>query len=390
MQTPTTGILSNYKQPYWPLFAMLGLNKAFTFILGVILADQSAAFAPTVTKNHITTKLSVVANNNDDDTIIDTATRQARITAPLSAALASLLPITGSNNFISPSLANAAPSADAFEGSLRANFPGALSDSAVALRVAAALRDRGYTPTNTLVGSSLCSDEINDTAESLVGDFQNKLGVEGVFNLGGLGGLPFVGISGMGAFTSHCPVDGKIFILFGPHVGIANDGTVGKIERVGKSSVSGACGAGIGAYKAIMATDTTKEAKEMLGTKDFQEEYIIAQLSNRLDALKGQDPSNETITYVTNKMYDLVWEMLRSEINAFTTKPDFWGSVSEVTLLGGIVVNRGHGEGVPGGEDFYQPLMLKSLTKDGETDMYGEVFGDFPALARPHRAAKYV
>ena len=369
---------------------MLGLNKAFTFILGVILADQSAAFAPTVTKNHKTTKLSVVANNNDDDTIIDTATRQARITAPLSAALASLLPITGSNNFISPSLANAAPSADAFEGSLRANFPGALSDSAVALRVAAALRDRGYTPTNTLVGSSLCSDEINDTAESLVGDFQNKLGVEGVFNLGGLGGLPFVGISGMGAFTSHCPVDGKIFILFGPHVGIANDGTVGKIERVGKSSVSGACGAGIGAYKAIMATDTTKEAKEMLGTKDFQEEYIIAQLSNRLDALKGQDPSNETITYVTNKMYDLVWEMLRSEINAFTTKPDFWGSVSEVTLLGGIVVNRGHGEGVPGGEDFYQPLMLKSLTKDGETDMYGEVFGDFPALARPHRAAKYV
>ena len=135
---------------------MLGLNKAFTFILGVILAAQSAAFAPTVTKNHLT-KLSVVANNNDDDTIIDTATRQARITAPLSAALASLLPITGSNNFISPSLANAAPSADAFESSLRANFPGALSDSAVALRVAAALRDRGYTPTNTLVGSSLCS-----------------------------------------------------------------------------------------------------------------------------------------------------------------------------------------------------------------------------------------
>mmetsp|Transcript_25374 Transcript_25374/g.43322 ORF Transcript_25374/g.43322 Transcript_25374/m.43322 type:complete len:83 (+) Transcript_25374:2-250(+) len=82
--------------------------------------------------------------------------------------------------------------------------------------------------------------------------------------------------------------------------------------------------------------------------------------------------------------------MLRSEINTFTAKPDFWGGVSEVTLLGGIVVNRGHGEGVSGGEDFYQPLMLKSLTKDGESDIYGEVFGDFPALARPHRAAKYV
>lgn len=358
---------------------MIGLNKAFAFLFGANLVAQSAAFAPAV-KANLATKLGAIS----DDDVVDTATREARIMAPLSAVLASLSPLSG----ISP--ANAVPSANVFESNLRKNFPGALSNSAIALRVAASLRDRGYTSTNTLFGSSLCSDEINDTAESLVGDFQNKLGVEGVFNLGGLGGLPFVGISGMGAFTSHCPVDGKIFIVFGPHVGISDDGTVGKVERVGKNSVSTSCGAGIGAYKAIMATDTKKEAKDTLGTKDFQEEYIIAQLSNRLDALKGQEPSNETITYVTNKMYDLVWEMLRSEINAFTTKPDFWGSVSEVTLLGGIVVNRGHGGSVSGGEDFFQPLMLKSLMKDGESDVYGEVFGDFPALARPHRAAKYV
>ena len=225
-----------------------------------------------------------------------------------------------------------------------------------------------------------------------MGDLQNKLGVEGVFNLGGLGGLPFVGISGMGAFTSHAPVDGKIFIVFGPHVGISNDGVVGKIERVGKKSVSGSCGAGIGAYKAIIAMKDPIPTTIMdaFSIKDVQEEYIISQLSTRLDSIKGKEPDNDTITYVTNKMYDLVWEMLRSEVNAFTTKADFWGSVTEVTLLGGIVVNRGHGEGVPGGEDFYQPLMLKSLTKDGESDIYGEVFGDFPALARPYRAAKYV
>mmetsp|Transcript_7819 Transcript_7819/g.13793 ORF Transcript_7819/g.13793 Transcript_7819/m.13793 type:complete len:366 (-) Transcript_7819:168-1265(-) len=364
---------------------MLGLNNSFaSVLLGAILIARSSAFAPGISKNHVT-KLGAVIS--DDDAVVDTATREARIMAPISAAaavLASLSPLGG----ISPALA--APSANPYESSLRKNFPGALSNSAIALRVAASLRDRGYTNTNTLFGSSLCSDEINDTAESLVGDFQNKLGVEGVFNLGGLGGLPFVGISGMGAFTSHAPVDGKIFIVFGPHVGISDDGTVGKIERVGKDSISTSCGAGIGAYKAIMASDTTKDPKEMLGTKDFQEEYIIAQLSNRLDALKGQDPSNETITYVTNKMYDLVWEMLRGEINTFTAKPDFWSNISEVTLLGGIVVNRGHGEGVSGGEDYYQPLMLKSLTKDGESDVYGEVFGDFPALARPHRAAKYV
>lgn len=364
---------------------MLGLNKALSFLVGATLVAQSEAFSHARNPRVATVALGVGAHAEDESVVVDAATRHARIIAPLSAILASLSPITGS---VSP--ASALPAANAFEAALRKNFPGSLPNSALALRVSAALRDRGYTRTNTLFGSSLCSDEINDTAESLVGDFLNKLGVEGVFNLGGLGGLPFVGISGMGAFTSHCPVDGKIFIVFGPHVGIADDGTVGKVERVGKNTVSTSCGAGIGAYKAIMASETVQEATESLSTRDFQEEYIIAQLSTRLDALRGQDPSNETIAYVTNKMYDLVWEMLRSEINAFTTKPDFWGSVSEVTLLGGIVVNRGHGEGVPGGEDFYQPLMLKSLTKDGESDIYGEVFGDFPALARPHNAAKYV
>jgi hypothetical protein len=364
---------------------MLGLNKALSILVGANLVAQSASFT-TASRPSVAPPVSAArATAGDDSVVADAATREARIIAPLSAILASLSPITG--GVLS---ASALPAANAFESALRKNFPGALPNSALALRVSAALRDRGYTRTNTLFGSSLCSDEINDTAESLVGDFLNKLGVEGVFNLGGLGGLPFVGISGMGAFTSHCPVEGKIFIVFGPHVGISDDGTVGKVERVGKNTVSTSCGAGIGAYKAIMATETVKEATETLSTKDFQEEYIIAQLSNRLDALRGQDPSNETISYVTNKMYDLVWEMLRSEINAFTTKPDFWGSVSEVTLLGGIVVNRGHGEGVTGGEDFYQPLMLKSLTKDGESDIYGEVFGDFPALARPHNAAKYV
>jgi hypothetical protein len=357
---------------------MISLTKAFTFLVAL---ESAAAFAPSISakKSHVQLKEA------SSDDVVDAGTRQARIMTPLASVMAAVSPLGG---LVSP--ANAAPSASAFEANMRKNFPGALTNSATTLRVSAALRDRGYTPANTLFGSSLCSDEINDTAESLVGDFQNKLGTDGVFNLGGLGGLPFVGISGMGAFIHHVPVNGKIFIVFGPHVGISDKGVVGQIERVGQESISTSCGAGIGAYKAIMGKKGDSEAEAYLGTKDFQEEYIIAKLSDRLDALKGQEQSNESITFLTNKMYDLVWEMMRSEINAYTTKDDFWKEVTEVTLLGGIVVNRGHGAGVPGGEDFYQPLMLKSLTKDGESDLYGEVFGDFPALAAPHRAAKYV
>nr|WCI13888.1 theta carbonic anhydrase 2 [Thalassiosira pseudonana CCMP1335] len=364
---------------------MLGLNKAFTFLLGANLVAQSAAFAPSISGKQVNA-VQLMSSSNDD--VVDVATREARITTPLSIALASMAaPLAGLSAI--PTTANAA-SASAFEAGMRKSFPGSLPNSAVALRVASALKERGYTETNTLFASSFCSDEINDTPESLVADFQNKMQVDGVFNLGGLGGLPFVGITGMGAFLSHCPEQGKVFIVFGPHVGISDTGAVGTVERIGQNGPHTSCGAGIGAYKAIMGKPMSDEDMAFIGTKDFQEEYIIAKLRDRLDVLRGKDPSDETITYVTNKMYDLVWEMLRSEINAYTTKDGFWKGTTEVTLLGGIVVNRGHGQGTPGGEDFFQPLMLKSLTQSGESDLYGEVFGDFPALAAPHRNAKYV
>lgn len=358
---------------------MIGLNKAFAALIGASAVVQTSAFAPAASRN-----ANVRLQMSSDDEVVDVDTRNARIMAPLSAVAASVLPLSG---MVAPA---AAASSSPFEAGMRKSFPGSMPNSAVALRVASALKERGYTATNTLFASSVCSDEINDTADSIVADLQNKMQVDGVFNLGGLGGLPFVGITGMGAFLSHCPEQGKVFIVFGPHVGIDAKGTVGTVERIGQDGPHTSCGAGIGAYKAIMGKPVTDEDMAFIGTKDFQEEYIIAKLRDRLDVLRGKEPSDETVTYVTNKMYDLVWEMLRGEINAYTTKDGFWKNTSEVTLLGGIVVNRGHGQGTPGGEDFFQPLMLKSLTQAGETDLYGEVFGDFPALSAPHRNAKYV
>jgi hypothetical protein len=51
--------------------------------------------------------------------------------------------------------------------------------------------------------------------------------------MGGLGGLPFVGKTGFKAYSSHVPKDGHIFILFAPHVGIAEDGLIGRYSRPG-------------------------------------------------------------------------------------------------------------------------------------------------------------
>ena len=78
------------------------------------------------------------------------------------------------------------------------------------------------------------------------------------FSLGGLGGLPFAGKSGFRAFLHHVPDSGRLLVLFAPHVGIDAEGRVGALQRDGQVEVSKACGAAVGAYKAIQQRGAIK------------------------------------------------------------------------------------------------------------------------------------
>ena len=65
------------------------------------------------------------------------------------------------------------------------------------------------------------------------------------------------------------------------------------------------------------------------------------------------------------------------------TAPGFWDFASEVTVLGGIMVNRGVGG------DRFMPLMMQSRRKaEGTTiDMYEETFGTPPNLEKSFNGA---
>jgi hypothetical protein len=82
-----------------------------------------------------------------------------------------------------------------------------------------------------------------------------------VFALGGIGGFPFAGKTGWGAFSSHVPKNGHISVLFAPHVGIDKDGNIGKVSRQGQENSSAACGAAIGAYFAVSKDPTEGDMK---------------------------------------------------------------------------------------------------------------------------------
>lgn len=125
----------------------------------------------------------------------------------------------------------------------------------------------GFTDKNTLFADSSCPDEINhdNTEDDVTGLFQKRWGK--LFPLGGLAGIPFTGKTGWGAFSSHCPHDGNIVILFAPHVGIDSNGNVGKILRCGQRHSSSACGAAIGAYNAVLQDSLAGDFKS--GSLDF-------------------------------------------------------------------------------------------------------------------------
>lgn len=348
-----------------------------SLLLSAIQGIQGFSASQSSSTSKVARVTTLSATSSDNDVL---SAREARIIAPLSAMFTSI----GLTLSTAPQPALAIPSSPDFDTSIRTFFPGALPNSSVVQRVQKKLASRNYRPFNTILGSSLCSDEIDSTSLSLQDGFKIAMAVKkdgGVFNLGGLGGVPFVGKSGFGAFLSHVPESGKVLIVYGPHVGISNDGVVGKVERVGQSKPSGACGAGIGAYKALL-----KGGRGPNDKFDYQEEFIIDQLKPRLESLlqqqtNGINPAlgnvlkNQAIATVTVNMFDIINEVLEEQIYSAVAAPGFWQNVSEITLLGGIVINRGHGGGLIGGEDYFQPLQLTAINANGEIDMFNQVFG---------------
>ena len=195
------------------------------------------------------------------------------------------------------------------EDAMEKYFPGSLGSLTVDRLTYNAMAARGYNKQNCLFATSTCPDEVNSKPGELIDLLKNRWGEN--FGLGGLGGVPFVGRAGFAAYSHHVADDGKMFILFAPHVGVEFDGKVGALKRVNQKEVSSACGAAVGAFKALM-----KEAKEgegiAYGVQDGVSDYFDAQIlfikAKLKDRIKKVADSPDATAYVTYQMYCLVRE----------------------------------------------------------------------------------
>jgi len=240
-------------------------------------------------------------------------------------------------------------------------FPGAVPAKEVARRSKRFLARRyGLDTANTMYGESTCPDEINHMDCSLGAYMQQDWGE--CFQMGGIGGCPYVGKEGYNVLVSHVPDDGNVLIMFGPHVGISPDGEVGKFSRVGQSKLSTACGAAIAAFNAGSAGDVSDQ-----GDQDVQQSMLKKKIGAQAKQIaKAEVPMAE----LAMRAYRLVEEMM-TEI---ATHSD---GCKHLVLIGGIQINMP--EPFP---EYFLPLKFTISSKEDQAaPTLTDLLPDFNALA---------
>jgi hypothetical protein len=238
---------------------------------------------------------------------------------------------------------------EAFDKLVKKNFPGAISNKELATRVVDLLGEKKFDPSNTLLCTSLCADEL---ARVLEDEFVDIYGNN--FNLGGLSGFPFAGNTGWGAMSAHVPDDGYCLVIHGPHVGISKEGVIGKVERSGIALVDNCCGSAIAAsnYLKGITDGGANITPKLQQFSDFQQgavQELILPFGKRL--ARAEDRMRE-LPYA---LYDSQEVLVTDIVN--TGK----GSIKKgLAVLGGIQINT-----APDTLDYFHPLRFDYYDENG-------------------------
>ncbi|MCC5913936.1 MAG: hypothetical protein JJU46_06135 [Balneolaceae bacterium] len=190
------------------------------------------------------------------------------------------------------------------------------------------LSENGFVPEKTILGTSVCSDEIVRTATN----FRDYLSSETPFSLGGLAGFPFTGVTGFHAFAGHIPDDGFAVIQYGPHIGISASGHIGSVMRIGQHLETTCCGA----LKASVGAIRDGSAGSRDNDLDYQQWKLEEQLSERKDDIMNHEEPLKLAT-------DLMFEKINHRIKKLLEKSASAFKGNKVALVGGIIINTDHG-----------------------------------------------
>lgn len=214
-----------------------------------------------------------------------------------------------------------------FDGLVKEYFPNAMDAKDTSIHYLGKMQiEHKIDISKVLMATSVCSDDINVPSTT----FFNVL--FGPFIMGGLGGLPFAGQTGMTAFAHHIPDEGSAFIFYGPHIGITLEGDIGKMYRPRQEQTGNSCGAlmlalsrlGDSSYKPVLNDDDYQQMKLEESLLPYREEII-----------NSDNPEKE----ITEAAYKIIDKKIHEHLTS--CKGEF--HVDTVTLLGGIIINTDYG-----------------------------------------------
>lgn len=221
----------------------------------------------------------------------------------------------------------------AYHALVKQYYPNAVYFEEFGQTVVEMMRRNGYPPEEVMLANSICSDDVN--AMQFPPSLAKFLGP---FNMGGLDGFPFTGITGMSAFSHHAPDNGILMIFFAPHIGISLKGypleSVGKIQREGQKKLSDACGAVRAALNTVLSNQVDPKTELFIpkpaGPLDMQQDTIVHILWEERERIRNskKDPMIEAT--------QIMFENIKERLKLLLPKD---GHHPEIILIGGIYIN---------------------------------------------------
>lgn len=231
-------------------------------------------------------------------------------------------------------------------------FPGAIRSYELANKVNTALSRNGYTPSTTLLATSLCCDEVNRELESdLTAIFTQN------FSMGGLAGFAFGGVTSFGAMSHHIPDGGSCVVIYGPHVGVDSTGTVGKVNRRGRGAPGTCCGSAAAAAGYVKSVHEGKARKTGPSTDpiDAQQSFVGDMLLPQAGRLStAEDPDVE----LPLALFDVQNEFMQNIVQKGCGEVAGEGKIA---LLGGIQINTPAGT-----SEYFLPKVFEIRNNSGE------------------------
>ncbi|MDR9416205.1 MAG: hypothetical protein RI564_07970 [Gracilimonas sp.] len=186
------------------------------------------------------------------------------------------------------------------------------------------LSKKNLNSSNTLWATSICSDEVNQSLHQL----DTYFNAFGPFIMGGISGIPFAGKTGFKAFISHIPDHGGALIIYGPHIGITKDGTVGKVNREGQDHPSSCCGSLVAGLENVIKGNVLSITHD-----DYQQGQVNKVLIENFPNIKNAKHPIVTTTEIAFKQIKReLTDIVESSLDSLEDKP--------LLLIGGIIVNR--------------------------------------------------